>query len=224
MTWFLFSSDAGKSGKTLQTYRIFIFGTSMARISSQKNRTKKEIIIEKASLLFREKGFGATSMRDLAEEVGVEAASLYNHIQSKSDILQAICFKVANDFLSNLETVERSPDPVLVKMEMILRFHIKMMMGNYAFVYISDHEWRHLPEPYLSNFLNQRRNYRRSLSEMIAKGVEKKEIRPIDPYVAVLTMLSAISGIESWHRSRKTVSAVEVENEMVAYLIRGLRY
>ena len=194
----------------------------MARISSQKNRTKKEIIIEKASLLFREKGFGATSMRDLAEEVGVEAASLYNHIQSKSDILQAICFKVANDFLSNLETVERSPDPVLVKMEMILRFHIKMMMGNYAFVYISDHEWRHLPEPYLSDFLNQRRNYRHSLAEIIIRGVGKKEIRETDPYVAVLTMLSAISGIESWHRSRKTVGSTAVENEMVAFLIRGL--
>jgi TetR/AcrR family transcriptional regulator, cholesterol catabolism regulator len=195
----------------------------MARIRNQKNRTKKEIIVEKASVLFREKGFGATSMRDLAEEVGVEAASLYNHIQSKSDILQAICFKVANQFISNLEKVERSADPVLVKMEMILRFHIRMMMEQYAFVYISDHEWRHLPEPYLSNFLNQRRNYRRSLSELIAMGVEKKEIREIDPYVAVLTLLSAISGIEYWHRSRKTVGPEAVENEMITFLIRGLR-
>jgi AcrR family transcriptional regulator len=223
MTWFLFNGFAGKSGKTLQTYRIFIFDGAMARIRNQKNRTKKEIIIEKASLLFREKGFGATSMRDLAEEVGVEAASLYNHIQSKSDILQAICFRVANDFLSNLQAVETNDDPVLAKMETILRFHIKMMMEQFAFVYISDHEWRHLPEPYLSNFLNQRRNYRRSLSEMIAKGIAKKEIREMDPYVAVLTMLSAIGGIESWHRSGKAVSAGVVGDEMVGLLIRGLR-
>ncbi len=223
MTWFLFSDYAGKSGKTLQTYRIFIFG-AMARIRNQKNRTKQEIIIEKASLLFRERGFGATSMRDLAEEVGVEAASLYNHIQSKSAILQAICFKVANDFLSNLEAIEKNRDPVLVKIESILRFHIRMMMDQHAFVYISDHEWRHLPEPYLSNFLNQRRSYRRSLSEMLTKGIENQEIKPMDTYVAVLTMLSAISGIESWHRSRKTVSAAVVEDEMVAFLIRGLRY
>ena len=89
----------------------FIFGTSMARIRSKKNSSKKDIIIEKASKLFREKGFGAASMRDLAEHVGVEAASLYNHIQSKSEILQAICFKVANDFLSHLEAVQASPEP-----------------------------------------------------------------------------------------------------------------
>ena len=139
----------------------------MAKIRSKKNSSKKDIIIEKASKLFREKGFGAASMRDLAENVGVEAASLYNHIQSKSEILQAICFKVANDFLSHLEAVQASPEPALKKMELIIRFHIRMMMDQYEFVYISDHEWRHLPEPYLSNFLNQRRNYRRSLSDMI---------------------------------------------------------
>jgi TetR/AcrR family transcriptional regulator, cholesterol catabolism regulator len=162
-------------------------------------------------------------MRDLAEHVGVEAASLYNHIQSKSEILQAICFKVANDFLSHLEAVQSSPEPVLKKMELIIRFHIRMMMDQYEFVYISDHEWRHLPEPYLSNFLNQRRNYRRSLSELISRGIERGEMKNIEPYVAVLTLLSAISGIESWHRSRKTIAPDILENNMVKYLIEGLK-
>jgi AcrR family transcriptional regulator len=195
----------------------------MAKIRSKKNSSKKDIIIEKASKLFREKGFGAASMRDLAENVGVEAASLYNHIQSKSDILQAICFKVANDFLSHLEAVQSSPESTLKKLERIIRFHIHMMMEQYEFVYISDHEWRHLPEPYLSNFLNQRRNYRRSLSALIAEGIECGEMKEIEPYVAVLTLLSAISGIESWHRSRKTIAAAVLEDNMVKYLIEGLK-
>ena len=121
----------------------------MARIQSKKNSTKKEIITEKAAKLFREKGFGAASMRDIAETVGVEAASLYNHIQSKSEILQAICFKIANEFISHLEDVERNAESTLKKMETIIRFHIRMMLEQYEYVYISDHEWRHLPEPYL---------------------------------------------------------------------------
>jgi AcrR family transcriptional regulator len=195
----------------------------MAKIRSKKNSSKKEVIIEKASKLFLEKGFGAASMRDLAEHVGVEAASLYNHIQSKSEILQAICFKVANDFIDHLDAVQSSPESGLKKLERIIRFHIRMMMEKYEFVYISDHEWRHLPEPYLSNFLNQRRNYRRSLSDLIGRGIEKGEMKAIDPYVAVLTILSAISGIESWHRSRKSISPESLENNMVKYLIDGLK-
>jgi AcrR family transcriptional regulator len=195
----------------------------MAKIRNKNNSTKKEVIIEKASKLFREKGFGASSMRDLAEHVGVEAASLYNHIQSKSEILQAICFKVANEFISHLEAVESSLEPSIKKMETIIRFHIRMMLDQYEYVYISDHEWRHLPEPYLSNFLSQRRSYRKRLSDIIEQGVAKYEIKNIEPYTAVLTILSAISGIESWQRSRKNTSAEVLEENMVRYLIEGLK-
>src|SRR5580692_12838340 len=190
----------------------------MAKIRSKKNSSKKDTIIEKASKLFREKGFGAASMRDLAETVGVEAASLYNHIQSKSEILQAICFKVANEFISHLEAVEYSNEPTIKKLETIVRFHIRMMLDKYEFVYISDHEWRHLPEPYLSNFLSQRRAYRKRLSDIIEQGVIKKEIKNIEAYTAVLTILSAISGIDSWQRSRKNTSAEVLEENMVRYL------
>lgn len=195
----------------------------MARIQSKKNTTKKEVIIEKAARLFREKGFGAASMRDLAETVGVEAASLYNHIQSKAEILQAICFKVANEFISRLEAVESSNAPTLEKMETIIRFHIRMMIDQFDYVYISDHEWRHLPEPYLSNFLNQRRSYRKRLSDIISQGIQLGEMRQEEPYVSVLVILSAISGIESWHRSRKTISSEILELNMVNFLIEGLK-
>jgi AcrR family transcriptional regulator len=195
----------------------------MAKIQSKKNSTKKEVILEKASKLFREKGFGAASMRDLAEHVGVEAASLYNHIQSKSEILQAICFKVANEFISHLEIVEASNQTTLKKMETIIRLHIRMMLDQYEYVYISDHEWRHLPEPYLSNFLNQRRSYRKRLADIIEQGIQKEEMKNIEPYVAVLTILSAVSGIDSWQRSRKSISAEVLESNMVFYLIEGLK-
>ncbi|HXD79500.1 MAG TPA: TetR/AcrR family transcriptional regulator [Puia sp.] len=195
----------------------------MAKIQSKKNSTKKEVIIEKASRLFREKGFGAASMRDLAEHVGVEAASLYNHIQSKSEILQTICFKVANEFISNLDAVEASHQSTLKKMEAIIRLHIRMMLDQYEYVYIADHEWRHLPEPYLSNFLNQRRNYRKRLGDIIEEGIARGEMKALEPYTAVLVILSAVSGIDSWQRSRKSTSAEALEANMVKFLVEGLK-
>jgi len=195
----------------------------MSKIKSRKNSTKKEAIIETASRLFREKGFSATSMRDLAEQVGVEAASLYNHIQSKAELLQEICFRVANHFITNIDSVESSTDSYLAKLEAIIRFHIRMMIDQYENVYISDHEWRHLPEPYLSNFLNQRRSYRKRLGMLIEKGIQNGEMKNIEPYVAVLTILSAISGLESWQRSRKSISEEVMEDNMVKYLIEGIK-
>lgn len=195
----------------------------MAKIVVAKNGSKKDTITKKASRLFKEKGYSATSMRDLAEAIGVEAPSLYNHISGKREILQEICFKVANLFTDHLVKVELSDFSTLKKIELIIRFHVKMMLQEYESIYISDHEWKHLPEPYLSNFKNQRKTYRSRLADIIQQGMQKKELRNADPYIVVLTMLSAIGGIELWHRSKKNVDADLLEENVVSLLIEGIK-
>ena len=51
----------------------------------------------------------------------------------------------------------------------------------------------------------------------------ENEIRKIDAPTAVLIILHAISGIESWHRSRAKINAQELEDNMVMIMIDGLR-
>lgn len=195
----------------------------MAKIKRNRNGTRKDVIIAKAAKLFREKGFSATSMRDLAEHVGVEAASLYNHISSKAEILQEICFKVANNFLSHIEEVDTGHDNSISKIEAILRFHIRQMIDNYEEVYVSDREWKHLTDPYLSNMQGQRRAYRQRIASIIEQGIQRNEIKNIDAPTVVLIMLHAVSGIESWHRSKKKIAPELLEDNMVQILIEGLR-
>lgn len=195
----------------------------MAKIKSNRNSTRKEVIIAEAAKLFREKGFSATSMRDLAEHVGVEAASLYNHISSKAEILQEICFKVANQFMSHIEEVDNRPQSAIAKVEAILRFHIRQMIEHYEEVYVSDREWKHLTEPYMQNMQSQRRAYRQKIALIIEEGIRKGEIKQIDAPTAVLIMLHAVSGIESWHRSTKKIDGQLLEDNMVMILVEGLK-
>ncbi|MFD2918429.1 TetR/AcrR family transcriptional regulator [Terrimonas rubra] len=189
----------------------------------RKKAGKKDLILLKAAAMFREKGFAATSMRDLAEAVGIEAASLYNHIRSKNEILETICFDVANRFHTHIEEIDSNHDHAIKKVETLLRFHIKQMIENFEEVHVADREWRHLEEPYLSNMQAQRRNYRKRIAAIIQDGINKKQIANIDASTSVLIMLHAISGIESWHRSKAKISAEELENNMIRLLIDGLR-
>jgi AcrR family transcriptional regulator len=195
----------------------------MARIKTEKNGSRKDVIVRKAATLFREKGYKAASMRDLAEAVGVEAASLYNHIKSKSELLHELVFSVANKFVLKMDEIESENISSLEKMEKLLRFHINEMIHNYEEVYVSDREWKHLSDPYLSNYQNQRRVYRKRIAAIIEEGIRNKEIKTIDAPTVVLIFLHAVSGIESWHRSTKKITATELEQNMVTILIDGLK-
>jgi AcrR family transcriptional regulator len=196
----------------------------MARIPQKKNSTRKESITLAAARLFREKGFSATGMRDLAGSVGVEAASLYNHIRSKSELLQEICFRIANQFTAQLNELESDQAmDSLDKVEAVLRFHIRIWLEKLDEVLVTTNESRHLEEPYLSTFMNERRIYVRRLETIIEDGIRKGQVRKIEPYVAVLTLMSAVRGIEFWHRTKKNVTAQQLEESMVSNLIAGLK-
>jgi AcrR family transcriptional regulator len=194
----------------------------MAKIQTGKNNSKKEVIIKKAASLFKSKSYSASSMRELAEVVGVEAPSLYNHIGSKSELLQEICFKIGNQFTNQIEKIKNSNGNTVEKIEAIIRFHIETMADNFDEVYVANHEWKHLKEPHLTDFLNIRRNYERSLMNFIETGVEQKEIKPVNSYVSVLTILSAVRGIEFWQRSKKNVPLQVLEDDMVQQLLNGI--
>ena len=162
-------------------------------------------------------------MRDLAENVGVEAASLYNHINSKAELLQEICFRIANKFSAQMDDIIAADLNSIAKIEAILRFHIRQMIHNYEEVYVSDREWKHLTDPYLSNFRNQRRTHRQRIAAIIEQGIKNNEIKKIDAPTAVLIILHAVSGIESWHRSKEKISGDLLEQNMVLILVGGLK-
>ena len=194
----------------------------MAKIKPGKNSSKKEAITQKAAVLFKTKGYAATSMRELAETIGVEAPSLYNHIGSKSELLQIICFKVADAFTTHLDITENAGESILSKIENIIRFHIGMMLNDFDEVYVANHEWKHLKEPWLADFLNRRRRYEKRFVQLVENGMEAGELKMADPYVAVLTILSAVRGLEFWQHHKKNISTETLEDNMVNQLLNGI--
>jgi AcrR family transcriptional regulator len=188
-----------------------------------KKISRKEQIHAKATSLFREKGFNASSMRHLAENLGMEAASLYNHISSKDELLTSICFNVGKLFMEQLEAVDNAAMTPSEKTEAIIRFHIRMMLGKFESVYVSNRDWKHLKEPFLSEFLALRRNYEKRFSAIIEEGIRQKQFAKRNTYVTVLTILSAVRGIELWHKSRKNISAEHLEEDLTSMLMAGLK-
>jgi hypothetical protein len=105
-------------------------------------------------------------------------------------------------------------------LEQIIRFHIRIMLERYDEVFVANHEWKQLQEPYLSNFLHQRKTYEAQLVSLFEQGVKEKIFAGIHPQVAVLTLLSALRGLEYWHS--KNIEVKTLEQHMVQQLLHGL--
>ncbi|MEE6187310.1 HTH-type transcriptional repressor KstR2 [Mycovorax composti] len=189
----------------------------------RKRSAKKELILKTAATMFRERGFAASSMRDLAEKIGIEAASLYNHIQSKAQILEEIITGVAELCKNHLINIDKNNSTSLQKIESLIRFHTNMMIHHFEEYSVMVNEWMHLEKDKLNLFAQARREYVKRMEAIVQEGIDKGELKPIMPYVVVLNILSAVRGLEFWHRSAKSHSAKEIEENMVAHLIGGIK-
>ncbi|MGC4233844.1 MAG: TetR/AcrR family transcriptional regulator [Niabella sp.] len=189
---------------------------------ARKKSAKKEIILRTAAAMFREKGFAASSMRDLAEKIGIEAASLYNHIQSKAQILEEIIESVSEECRLHLDDLQKAHTSSLEKIESLIRFHTRMMMNRFEEYSVMVSQWMHLEGDKLSRFAADRRDYVKRMEAIVETGIQKGELKPVMPYVVVLNILSSVRGLEFWQRSAKSHTAQEMEENIVAHLIAGI--
>ncbi len=190
---------------------------------AKKKSAKKELILTTAAAMFRERGFAASSMRDLAEKIGIEAASLYNHIQSKAQILEEIVDGVSEECKVHLDNLEKSNSSSLEKIESLIRFHTKMMMNRFEEYSVMVSQWMHLEGDKLAHFAANRRDYVKRMEAIVEAGIQKGELKSLMPYVVVLNILSSVRGLEFWQRSAKTHTAQEMEDNMVIHLIGGIK-
>ena len=194
----------------------------MAKIKIVTNGSIKNMILINAAELFRKKGFAAASVRELAEALGIEAPSLYNHIGSKAELLQDICFEVAKDYTAHMEEVLVSKKNAAQKTADIIRFHVRKLSTDFDKVFVSEHEWKRLPQKNLEEFLAQRKLYEKNMIDIIKDGIEKKLFKNILPSIVVLAILSAVRGLELRQRHKNEFTIEELEETMVEHLLHGI--
>ncbi|MBD2713541.1 TetR family transcriptional regulator [Microvirga sp. STR05] len=183
---------------------------------------KRQLILDEAAKLFKQKGFGGTSMRDLASEVGIEAASMYNHIKSKDEILELICFRISGIYISQLAEIEATQAAYGEKIKALIRLHIRLMIEDGAAVSVANHDWKYLREPALTEFKQARKQYEKGFAALIEQGIAAGEFQPVNVSVALFTILSAVRWVELWYRPGRELSAEELEANIITMLLTGL--
>ncbi len=185
--------------------------------------TKKQFIFEEAAKLFRDKGYLATSMRELATKVGLEPSSLYSHIKSKEEILQKICLDNAEKFIEGIEAIDQEKQSPVEKIEALIGLHIKIATEDLTSVTVFNDEWRHLGEASLKEFLSLRRSYESRFRKIIETGIETKAFRAIDSNVALFSILTSLRWIHYWYKPGRKLDVTTLQTQIIDLLLHGLK-
>ena len=161
--------------------------------------TRLEEIIEAATDLFKLNGYVGTSMRDLAEAVGMEAASLYSHVDSKDELLQSICFKMAEKFMQSIEQVMNEPNCTNTELlEMIITDHVRIITEDINATAVFWNEWKYLSDPAQTELSQMQIDYEHKLKSILDAGVETGEFCINDTTFTTMAMLSSLNGLQKW--------------------------
>jgi AcrR family transcriptional regulator len=188
-----------------------------AQISPIKRR-----IIDEAARLFHEQGYLAASMRELAARVNLKVSSLYSHIGNKEELLHALCFESARQYLEGLSAIERQESSAMEKTKCLLALHIRIATNDVASVTVFNDEWRHLSEPFLGEFQQLRKNYEFRFERIIQQAIDEGEFKPVNPTIALYTMLASLRWIHLMQPKRKNWSDKDLEVEITRLLLHGL--
>ena len=183
---------------------------------------RKEQINEIAQTLFRNKGYAATSMRDLAKEVGIEPASIYSHVKSKEALLQKICFRIADEFFDALQGILKEDLSAEEKLSTAIDAHVGVILNNLDATTVFFHEWKHLSEPSLSEFKTLRNKYEKQFRSIIEAGIESDEFDEVDAHVSIKLLFAMMNSIYEWYNPKGKLKQQEIVRNIVETFVFGI--
>ena len=190
----------------------------------QVKSSTREVIADVAVRLFGEHGYTGTTMRDIAEAVGVLPGSLYAHIDSKETLLLEIVSDGIARFLAIEQSLAASVDSPEVRLRKAIRAHVDVVAEDPQRSLVVFHQWRFLSEPNRASAIAMRRRYANAYVKIIDDGKAAGEFSPrLDTRIAVFSVLGALNWIPEWYSDKGEQTPGEIAEKMAGALIFGLR-
>ena len=186
-----------------------------------KTLSRKEQICIKAAQLFKEKGYSAVTMRDLAASVGIKAASLYNHITSKQQILSEIILDIAQQFTDGIETIATQETDAISKLKAVVSQHITLTADNPYGMAALNNDWMHL-EGQLEYYLKLRSAYEKQFKTIVLEGQELGELKDVNSEILLFSILTTLRNLYLWIPKKADLEKDKLIEELSEILLQGI--
>lgn len=184
---------------------------------------RKQQIITTAAQLFKARGYSAVTMRDLAAAMDMKAASLYNHIQGKQEILTYLILEVAGKFAAGMEAVKNDKGSAFAKAEKLIALHIKIAVEYTDALAVLNTDWMHLEGKDYDAYMDLRKNYERDFKAILKRGMDSGEFKVLSVDTLLFNLLSTLRSIYLWIPKKSATEVADLKTELPVILLTGIK-
>lgn len=175
---------------------------------------KRNRVLDVASQLFYEAGYGKTSIDAIAEQLHVTKPFIYYHFDSKAAILAGVCGRTTAFVAELAEKAASSKGAPRQRLrELVRNMTLRVIEGRiYLAVYFR--EEKHLPEEARTELAGYRRRFDQAMRKLLQQGVDAKEFKLGNVAVAEQAITGMTTWLFNWYRPDRSLSAEDIADEM----------
>ncbi len=183
--------------------------------------TRYSEILDIASRLFATKGYGATSIQDIADEVGMLKGSLYHHISGKQALLEAVIQGVHDSALHRLAEARSRTGSPIDTLTWFVTDHVLFNIDHRDGIRVYFEEFRSLDASSADRIWQDRLAYDQFVKELVRNAQKAGEAEPtLDPRASAVGILSLMNWVYQWYRPESNTSAADVAETIACQAVR----
>jgi AcrR family transcriptional regulator len=191
--------------------------------SSRGGAATRELILRAAAVMFTERGYAQTTIRDLAAAVGIRGPSLYNHFNTKEDVLFAVCEDSIGRLLAAVSSVDRDADGDEA-LQQLIRAHLETILEDSTPYQAMMIEIRSLSPERRAIILGRRDDYQGQVEAIIARAQHAGIVRGDRPARHLMrALLNLLTWTMIWFEREPGISTREVVSLMTTVYLDGVR-
>ena len=195
-----------------------------ARRPSARALAREQQIYEAAAEIFQRKGYAATSLQDIATEVGLLKGSLYYYIDSKEDLLYRISQDIHEHAMANLRAARAVPGQADARLLQLVRSHVLAFGRRLAAIRVFYTEYTALGGERRREIMAQRRQYEQFVYELLQEGIDDGSFCPeIDTRIHGNAILTMVNSVFLWYRPERDPSIEKLADVYAEFAVAGLR-
>ncbi|TGQ66778.1 TetR/AcrR family transcriptional regulator [Mesorhizobium sp. M00.F.Ca.ET.186.01.1.1] len=192
----------------------------MARTTGSDGEKTEAAVREAAVNLIARQGYEAMSMRQLAAEVGVQAAALYRYFPTKEELL----FTLMREHMEGLGAAWERARPADAeprrRLSAYVRNHIAFHIERRHATHVSNMELRSLSPERLTHILRLRTAYEKELRAILRDGADSGAFSIDDVGLTAMALIQMMTGVIVWFRPDERLSIAEVTATYLSMTMR----